>query len=68
MLASALQIKGRAMTPRQIIKYYGGRTKAAGVLGFTLQTFRNWERGGIPLRSQQVIQYLSGGALKVSKK
>ena len=56
------------MTPNQIIKFYGSRSQAARTLGFTLQTFRNWEKRGIPLRSQQVIQFITSGALKATTK
>lgn len=53
------------MNLKQIVELYETRTKAARTLGFTLQTFRNWEKKGIPLRSQQIIQYLTSGVLKV---
>jgi hypothetical protein len=56
------------MTVDQIIKEYGSPTRAKNALGFTLQTFRNWRRNGIPLRSQQVIQYITSGKLKAGSK
>ncbi len=54
------------MTAEQIIKHYGGKTKAARALDLTLQTLRNWKRDGIPVRSQMWIQALSSGALKAT--
>lgn len=54
------------MTVDQIIKFYGGKTKAAHALDYTLQTFRDWRKSGIPERTQAWIQFRSGGKLKMS--
>jgi DNA-binding transcriptional regulator Cro len=48
----------------QIISHYGSPTKAKDALGYTLQTFRNWRKSGIPLRAQQAIQAVTKGKLK----
>ena len=55
------------MTHDQIIKKYGTPTEAKAKLGFTLQTFRNWKRDGIPQRTQQVIEFITGGQLKAAR-
>lgn len=55
------------MTRDQIVKHFGGVQKAADGLGVSRQTIYLWD-GGIPHRSQQLIEALTGGKLKADKK
>ena len=68
MTANRFACKNRGMTHNQIILIYGSPTKAAKRLNVTLQTLRNWKRGGIPIKTQLWIQALTSGALTASKK
>lgn len=52
------------ITVDQVIEHCGGKSEAARRLGFTLQTFRNWRKHGIPARAQIVIESLTEGKLK----
>lgn len=57
-------IMSAPMTVDDILGLYKTPTKAKKALGYTLQTFRNWRRDGIPIRAQQTIQVLTRGKLK----
>lgn len=56
------------MTYNHLVKHYGSAPKAARALGFTRMGVHAWKRGGIPIRTQELIQSKTGGALKAAKK
>ena len=49
---------------KEIIQHFGSPTKAKLATGFTLQTFRNWAKNGIPRPAQLAIQAITRGRLK----
>lgn len=57
------------MTVDQVIKYFGGMTKAAEKLDTTRQTISRWnKRGYIPKLAQLLIENVTDGDLKADRK
>ena len=55
------------MTPRQVIKHYGGERQAADALKVTRQVVNYWKQKNIiPIKTQAWIQLYSDGALKAA--
>lgn len=53
------------MTYTQIVKHFGGVSKAAQAIGMTRQCLYEWRRrGGIPYPRQLYIQEVSKGKLR----
>jgi hypothetical protein len=52
------------MTANQIIEHFGGVAKAARSLGFHRQSLYDWQKSGVPLKTQAWIQLETGGVLK----
>ena len=56
------------MTPQEIVRYYGDKSKAARGLGVVRRTIQNWcTAKRIPPRTQHWIEFETGGALKAGK-
>jgi hypothetical protein len=52
----------------QVIKFYGGVSQTARALGYTRPAIYHWRDHGISLRTQKIIEAITGGKLKQSKK
>ena len=56
------------MTPKQLIDFYGNKTKAAAALGKSERCVVSWEKAKkIPLWSQYAIAHISDERLKPDK-
>jgi hypothetical protein len=56
------------MTYNQVIKLYGGVSRAARGLGFTRQGVYHWRDHGISYKTQIFIEWSTGGKLKSDRK
>lgn len=55
------------MTPRDVVKHFGGIVAAADALGVTRQAIYMWlKRRRIPAQRAYQVQVVTGGALKAS--
>lgn len=56
------------MTPNQVVKHFGSVSAASRGLKLSRAAINNWKRRGfVPKRSQRLIEFETGGALKASK-
>jgi len=58
----------KTMTFKDILKHFGTVDRASMSLHYTRMAIYNWQKRGIPYRTQIVIQAVTGGKLKAEKK
>jgi hypothetical protein len=56
------------MTPQEIVRYYGDKSKAARGLGMARRTIQNWcSAKSVPHKTQHWVEFKTGGKLKAKR-